>query len=65
MSGDGKWHIDGPVVVGKYTKTRQRWLKAKTIKSSHGRHYKMRPLPCAKGGGTTTEKEARITVTTI
>ena len=29
-----------PVVVGKYTQTRQRWLKGKIVKSSHGRHYK-------------------------
>ena len=30
----------GPVVVGRYTQTRQRWLKAKIVKSSHGKYYK-------------------------
>ena len=40
LSGDGEWHIDGPVVVGKYTQTRQRLLRAKIVKSGHGRHYK-------------------------
>ena len=29
-----------PVVVGKYTQTRQRWLKGKIVKSGHGRRYK-------------------------
>ena len=28
------------VVVGRYTQTRQRWLRAKIVKSGHGRHYK-------------------------
>ena len=45
LSGDGGWHLDGPVVVGKYTQTRQRRLRAKTVKSSHDRHYKKRVLP--------------------
>ena len=40
MSGDREWHIDGLVVVGKYTQTRQRLLRAKIVKSGHGRHYK-------------------------
>ena len=40
LSGDGEWHIDGPVVVGKYTQTRKRLLRAKIVKSDHGRHYK-------------------------
>ena len=40
MSGDGEWHTDGPVVVGKYTQTRKRLLRAKIVKSGHGRHYK-------------------------
>ena len=31
---------DKPVVVGKYTQTRQRWLKGKIVKFGHGRHYK-------------------------
>ena len=40
MSGDREWHIVGPVVVGRYIQTRQRWLKAKIVKSGHGKHYK-------------------------
>ena len=46
MFGDGEWHTDGPVVVDKYTQTRQRWLRAKIVKSGHCRHYKKRPLIC-------------------
>ena len=40
MSGGGEWNTDKPVVVGKYTQTRQRWLKGKIVKYGHGRHYK-------------------------
>ena len=40
LSGNGKWHTDRSVVVGKYTQTRQKWLRAKIVKSGHGRHYK-------------------------
>ena len=40
LSGDGEWHIDEPMVVGKYTRTKQRWLRAKIVKSGHDRHYK-------------------------
>ena len=40
LSGNGKWHTDRSVVVGKYTQTRQKWLRAKIVKSDHGRHYK-------------------------
>ena len=29
-----------PVVVDKYTQTRQRWLKGKIVKSGHNRRYK-------------------------
>ena len=29
-----------PVVVGKYTQTKQMWLKGKIVKSGHGRRYK-------------------------
>ena len=56
LSGDGEWHID--VVVGKYTQTRQRWLRAKMVKSSHGRYYKKKPLLCT--GTTTTTVRKRI-----
>ena len=37
LSGDGE---DGLMVVSKYIQTRQRWLRAKIVKSGHGRHYK-------------------------
>ena len=40
LSGDGEWLIVGPMVVGRYTQTRQRWLRAKIVKSGHGKHYK-------------------------
>ena len=55
MSGDGKRHTD--VVVGKYTKTRKRWLRAKIVKFSHGRHYKKEALLCT---GITTRVRKRI-----
>ena len=42
MSGDGERHTD--VVVGKYTHTRTRRLRAKIVKYSHRRHYKKIPL---------------------
>ena len=54
LFGDGGWHTDGPVVVGKYTQTRQRRLRAKTVKSDHGRHYKKRPWSLTKRRTTTT-----------
>ena len=40
LYGDGEWHTNGLVVVGKYTQTRQRLLRAKIVKFNHGRHYK-------------------------
>ena len=40
MFGVGEGDADEPVVVGKYTKTKQRWLKGKIVKSGHGRYYK-------------------------
>ena len=47
------------MVVDKYTQTRQRWLRAKIVKSSHSRHYKKKPLLCTMTT-TTTEEEERI-----
>ena len=52
LSGDGEWHTDGPVVVGKYTQTRKRLLRAKIVKSDHERHYKGSPLSCTEEGET-------------
>ena len=40
MPGAGEGDADEPVVVGKYTQTRQRWLKGKIVKSGHSKHYK-------------------------
>ena len=40
MSSDGGWHTVGPVVVGRYTQTRQRWLRVKIVKSGYSRYYK-------------------------
>ena len=44
MSGEGEWYTVGLVVVGRYTQARKRWLRAKIVKFSHGRHYKKRPI---------------------
>ena len=40
LSGAGEGDADELVVVGKYTQTRQRWLKGKIVKSGHNKHYK-------------------------
>ena len=40
LSSDGEWLTVGLVVVGRYTQTRQRWLRAKIVKSGHDKHYK-------------------------
>ena len=56
----GTANTDEPVVVGKYTQTRQRWLKAKIVKSDYGRHYKKGDPSRAQGrtkGGNRTLKE--------
>ena len=52
LFGDGEWHIDGPVVVGKYTQTRQRLLRDKIVKSGHGKHYKGALVVYKKGDDT-------------
>ena len=49
LSNNGEWHIDGSVVVGRYTQTRQRWLRAKIIKYDHDKHYKEALAVCKKG----------------
>ena len=45
LFGDRGWHTNESVVVGQYTQTRQRRLRAKTVKFDHGKHYKKRTLP--------------------
>ena len=44
LSSDGGWHTDGTVMVSQYTQTRQRRLRAKTVKFGHDKHYKKRVL---------------------
>ena len=45
-----------PIVVDKYTKTRQRWLMGKIVKSGHSRHYKKTFTVPRKGGRKTGEE---------
>ena len=40
MSDNGEWYTVRLVVVGRYTQTRQRWLRARMVKSGHDKHYK-------------------------
>ena len=40
LSEAGEGDANEPVVVSKYTQTRQRWLKGKIVKSGHDRRYK-------------------------
>ena len=40
MYGAREGDVDELVVVGKYTHTKQRWLKGKIVKSGHDRYYK-------------------------
>ena len=49
----GTANADRLVVVGKYTQTRQRRLKAKIVKFGHSRHYKKGPFACTVGGRIT------------
>ena len=50
LSGAGEGDANEPIVVGKYTQTRQRWLKGKIVKSGHGRYYKKTFTVPRKGG---------------
>ena len=59
MSGVGEGDADKPVVVGKYTQTRQRWLKGKIVKSGHGKHYKKTFTVPRTGVGKTEEEHER------
>ena len=51
MVGVGEGDADEPVVVGKYTQTRQRWLKGKIVKSGHDRCYKKTSIVPRRGVG--------------
>ena len=50
LSGVGEGDAGEPVVVGKYTQTRQRWFKGKIIKFGHGRYYKKTSTVSKIGG---------------
>ena len=39
-----------PVVVGKYTQTKQRWLKGKIVKFGHDKYYKKTSTVSKIGG---------------
>ena len=56
MSGGGEWNTNKPVVVGKYTQTRQRWLKGKIVKYGHDKHYKKTFTVPRKGVEKTAEE---------
>ena len=58
LSGVGEGDANKPVVVGKYTQTRQRWLKGKIVKFGHGRCYKRPPL-CPKQRSKKQKKNTR------
>ena len=50
VMGSGAASTDEPMVVGKYTQTRQRQLKGKIVKFGHSRHYIRDPCRAQKGG---------------
>ena len=52
----GRGDADEPMVVDKYTKTKQRWLKGKIVKSGHGKHYK-KTFTVPRIGGQKTGEE--------
>ena len=61
LSGVGEGDANEPVVVNKYTQTRQRWLKGKIVKSSHDRHYKKTStVPRTRVKKTGEEHERKI-----
>ena len=55
MSRAGESDADEPVVVGKYTQTRQRWLKEKIVKLVTASTIR-RPLLCPEQGKNTKGK---------
>ena len=48
LSGGREWHTGEPVVVGKYTHTKQ--LRVKTVNINHGKPYIRNPLLCKERG---------------
>ena len=59
LSEAGEGDANEPVVVGKYTQTRQRWLKGKIVKSGHGRRYKKTSIVPRTGAEKTGEEHER------
>ena len=59
MSGVREGDTDELVVVGKYTQTRQRWLKGKIVKFGHGKYYKKTFTVPRTGVGKTKEEHER------
>ena len=59
LSGVREGDANEPVVVGKYTQTRQRWLKGKIIKFSHNRCYKKTSTMPRTGVEKTREEHER------
>jgi len=62
LSNDGEWLTVRPVVVSRYTQTRQMWLRAKIVKSGHGKYYKGALAVYRKKGGNNTTTTVSITV---
>ena len=61
LSGAGEGDASEPIVVSKYTQTRQRWLKGKIVKSGHGRRYKKTStVPRTRVEKTGKEHERKI-----
>ena len=50
LSEAGEGDENEPVVVGKYTQTRQRWLKGKIVKFGHDKCYKKTSTVSKIGG---------------
>ena len=59
LSRAGEGDASKPVVVSKYTQTRQRWLKGKIVKSGHGRPYKRASTVPRTGGRNRGEGHER------
>ena len=58
FSGAGEGDENELVVVGKYTQTRQRWLKGKIVKFGHGKYYK-KTFTVPRTGGRKNRERTR------
>ena len=59
LSRPGEGDVNESVVVGKYTQSRQRWLKGKIIRSGHGKRYKKTSIVPRIGVEKTGEEHER------